>query len=449
MGNGQSEEEELMSLIHQYKDKFPETLKELGNNVIYYDPNYGKRPCEIFKDAEIFKNVTNGAFILVMNIPSLILLLKEIVKLKTDCKFDIISTGGASEEVFSVLKSYKCEFIFKRGCLFTYHPEKYKNMKNRFPLIKGVYYTSEEVLEFLRKGNNSTQILRTLKLVTLEDYTNRVKTIHKMIAKHYGKFSLRNFKREIEKVKYFINHPGEYTIRILNENGDQSNQMETMINTLELYKDIETNYVKIIRNYTSENCSVYKDFNYLLLRLNERGIEAFGYFIAGLMYSLNKYHQCTGKGESSNRELFRGMRLDISELLNYERYEGSILCFPSFTSTSTSIKAASNPDRFGGRSTDIPTRKQQGLFSVVLKIYHKFGYGAVPNGINIESISAFKSESECLFLPFSFFLVRKVNINLNNFECDIEVENYCRKFNFEAKMNDGYEINPKKDLIKF
>ena len=68
--------------------------------------------------------------------------------------------------------------------------------------------------------------------------------------------------------------------------------------------------------------------------MNERGIEAFGYFMAGLMYSLNKYHKETNKGECTNRKLYRGMRLDISELLNYERYEGSILCFPSFTSTS-------------------------------------------------------------------------------------------------------------------
>lgn len=166
--------------------------------------------------------------------------------------------------------------------------------------------------------------------------------------------------------------------------------------------------------------------------MNERGIEAFGYFMAGLMYSLNKYHKGTNKGECTNRKLYRGMRLDISELLNYERYEGSILCFPSFTSTSKSIKAASNPDRFGGRTTEIPTRKQHGLFSVVLMIDHKFGYGAVPNGINIESISAFKSESECLFLPFSFFLVLKVVINLDNFECDIEVEN-CSKNSFLKK----------------
>ena len=67
-----------------------------------------ERQYEISKDTEIFKNITNVAFILVVNIPSLILLLKEIVKLKTDCKFDLISTGNASEEVFSVLKKYNC-----------------------------------------------------------------------------------------------------------------------------------------------------------------------------------------------------------------------------------------------------------------------------------------------------------------------------------------------------
>ena len=34
--------------------------------------------------------------------------------------------------------------------------------------------------------------------------------------------------------------------------------------------------------------------------MNERGIEAFGYFMAGLMYSLNKYHKGTNKGECTN-----------------------------------------------------------------------------------------------------------------------------------------------------
>lgn len=86
-----------------------------------------------------------------MNIPSLTLLLKEIVKLEAECQFDLICTGGANEEVLSLLRDNSCEYIFKRGCLFKYHPEKYTQIGKRFPLIKGVYFSSNDVLSFLRK----------------------------------------------------------------------------------------------------------------------------------------------------------------------------------------------------------------------------------------------------------------------------------------------------------
>jgi hypothetical protein len=320
-------------------------------------------------------------------------------------------------------------------------------MVNLFPLIKGVYLKNEEVLDFLRENAKSTSILRTLKLITIQDYFNKDIKIHDLIAKHYGNFSIYKYKIEIEKVKYFIDHPGEYTIRILDEWGQQRNQKETMLETLKLYKDIESNYKDIIRNYTNENCSVYKDFNYLLLRLNERGIEAFGYFIAGLIYSLNKFYQNTGNGLKSTINLYRGIRLDISEILNYERYEKSTLCFPSFTSTSAIREAASNDDRFGGRITSVPTRKEQGLFSVVITIEHIYRKGSVPNGIQIESISLYRSESETLFLPFSFFKIKKVEIDLENFECNIIMENISRKVIFEERMKNGYEINPESDLL--
>ena len=350
--------------IQKYKYKFPEIINELGNNVIDYDPNFRIRPMEIYEDAEIFKMETKGAFILVMNIPSLKLLLQELIRLNTNSKFDLICTGEAGEEVFSLMIDKKYESLFKRACIYTYSPDKYQNLLNLFPIIKGIYLHSNEVLDFLRIDANSTPIFRTLKLITLDDYFSKYKSIHQIIAKHYGKFSIKQYKIEIEKVKYFMDHPGDYSLRILDNIGQPHNQKEIMLNTLEIYKDIESNYIKIIKNYTSEFCSVYKDFNYLLLRLNERGIEAFGYFISGLIYSLNKYYKETGNGESSNKKLYRGMRLDISELLNYERFKGCILCFPSFTSTSTFIDYVADPDRYGGRLTSIPTRKQQGLFSV-------------------------------------------------------------------------------------
>ena len=214
-----------------------------------------------------------------------------------------------------------------------------------------------------------------------------------------------------------------------------------MLETLKIYENIEDNYEEIIKNYTKERCSIYKDFNYLLLRLNEKGIEAFGYFIAGLIYSLNKFNQKTGNGEKSTRKLYRGMRLDMTELLNYERYKDSILCFPSFTSTSKSEKSAANPSYFGGRNVEVSTREQEGLFSVLFYINYRFHKYGIPNGSNIESISAFRSESECLLHPFSFFKVNKVNINLEKFECDIELTSYTRKSILEEKIKKGNELN--------
>ena len=156
----------------------------------------------------------------------------------------------------------------------------------------------------------------------------------------------------------------------------------------------------------------------------------------------------TGNGEKSNRNLYRGMRLDMTELLSYERYEGEILCFPSFMSTSKNYSAAAEPEGFGGRDVEVETRESEGLFSVVLTIKYNFSNGAVPNGSNIESISQFPTESECLLHPFSFFKVKKVKIDLKKFECDIDLENYSRRSILEEKLKYGYEIDFNKDYIQ-
>ena len=57
-------------------------------------------------------------------------------------------------------------------------------MIDLYPLIKGIYIKNEEVLKFLEENERSTIILRTLKLITLQDYIDKYKTIHKMIARY-------------------------------------------------------------------------------------------------------------------------------------------------------------------------------------------------------------------------------------------------------------------------
>ena len=50
--------------------------------------------------------------------------------------------------------------------------------------------------------------------------------------------------------------------------------------------------------------------------------------MAGLKYSLDKSDDI--KGLKRDMQLFKGMRLDIIELINYERFEGQTICIPSF-----------------------------------------------------------------------------------------------------------------------
>ena len=115
------------------------------------------------------------------------------------------------------------------------------------------------------------------------------------------------------------------------------------------------------------------------------------------------------------------MKLDIIEIINYERFEGQTICIPSFFSTSTDIDIAR---KFGGRGGDVSVtvRKQKGQFSVVFTIRHKYSSGK-PYCFDIEDISQFKEqEKERLFIPFTFFTVKSVNLRLDNYECDIEME---------------------------
>ena len=193
-----------------------------------------------------------------MNKYSLFLVLKEIEKLETNCKFDLICTGSSSYEILTFINKNNFSNIFKRCCIFTYHPEKYINLDLQFNLINCIYFSQSDVLEFIKQGNYSTPILRALKLVTLKDYNENIKNLHYSIAKHYNNFSKANYLKAIEEVKNFMDNPNEYKFRILNKDGKKIDQKETMLNTLKLYEDIENNYINIIKNYTMKDVQFIK-----------------------------------------------------------------------------------------------------------------------------------------------------------------------------------------------
>ena len=407
-----------------FSDSYYSYLNTPGNNVIYYDPYFRERKGEIYRDTENFKEITSGAFIFLMNLEILILVCQDIKKNTKDAKFDLIvgDSEDITQKAIDKLREKEYIDIFKRICIFTYYVQKYKNIQDKYPEVKGVYYFPSEVRDFIKSGNEDTIVFRTLILTTRKNYEQKFISFHETIKQCYGKINYSDFQSAKSKAKSYLNDLKGYQLKIRPSNGTQNDGYDKIFS---IYENVNDNKRRIIHNYTCEKDSVYQDFNYALLRLNKRFIDSFSWFIANLQYSLDKYK--IDIGLRKNMTLYKGMKLDIIEIINYERFEGQTICIPSFFSTSTDIEVAR---RFGGRGGDVSVsvRKQIGQFSVVYTIQYNYSSGKA-YCYDIEDISAFKEqEKERLFIPFTFFKVNKVELDLSNYECDIEMESIGNDF---------------------
>ena len=153
--------------------------------------------------------------------------------------------------------------------------------------------------------------------------------------------------------------------------------------------------------------------NKCLREIDDKCIE-----FAGLLnYALYKYY--FGHPEINiikDETFYRKLIISIKDLYAYDLFEGKIICFPSFTSTSI------NPDAF--EFSYVKTHKLT-IYSkiyindiektairdkcVLLKFNYKYNENNVCPAFDINNLSEFENEKEFLFPPFSFFRISKFN----------------------------------------
>jgi hypothetical protein len=125
--------------------------------------------------------------------------------------------------------------------------------------------------------------------------------------------------------------------------------------------------------------------------------------------------------------------MNYTDLLLYKRCEDRIICYPSFTSSSELKKIA---EFFAKRDVDSPEeRKKNKVFSVILTINYKFCKNFISYAIDISKCSDYPDECEVLFLPFTFFALKKVEINYENHTSIITLDSIGRKEILESKIN--------------
>ena len=181
-------------------------------------------------------------------------------------------------------------------------------------------------------------------------------------------------------------------------------------------------------------------FNKCLYQFDFIAYEKTSYFLSGIMYSLDLFGD-QQKNKTSKKKIYRGMRLNIINLLPYKNNVGKIIVFPSFTSTSMNLEVCKD---FSGRKDDsdesVEDRKSKKIFSVIFYISFDLKSNWFPNGIDVHGISGYGYEEEILFQPFTFFKITKVDINFDKNIADIDLEVIGRKEILENKIKNNKMI---------
>ena len=402
------------------KDKEKDTDKSLLN-IIYYDENINDNRNEIVGDSFVFEKECNGTLLLVTSIESMLILMKEIKKTKENPAFLLISPGSCFERLMKYLQ--KIEDLNKyisSAVIYTLNAQKYLHLKDKYDIIKGIYTETEDIVNYIRNNKSNKYIkYKVNKLITYKEYTEKYIDFHKIIILQYGKlYQQSSYLTALNLLQDFLNSSSqmdEFDIQILLQN-------------LNVFSRGARDYKKIIKEYTNE--SFYKQFNKWLYKIDTLAIRKVAFFISGLQLSLNIYGIRDKKDFNIKSELYRGILLKYSDVLNYERNKGNIITFPSFFSTTLDVEIAKD-------FSDYNASKEQrnGLFSANYIIRLNPNNDWISQGFNISSISSYKNEKEILFQPFCFFRITDVKVDKKIYVCFIYLELIGKKEIWEESMN--------------
>jgi len=153
------------------------------------------------------------------------------------------------------------------------------------------------------------------------------------------------------------------------------------------------------------------------------------------MYHLNNYGLQYRNDFENN--VYRRIKMNYTNLLQYKRNKGKIILFTDFISTSPEIKMSI---LWSGRKKSKEIFESSRYFSVICYIKNICQDNWIPNSINVTDESKYIKEKKVIFQPFSFFHVKDVQIDIENYTADIYLETIGRTEILEEKIKNGKEI---------
>ena len=377
-------------------------LIKLNLDIIYYDEKLKNEENSL--NCAFFKMRNTGTFYGCHNFQLLKYVLKKIKD--TNKVFVIISSGKSANLVFnycSVIPEIKFYFIYCSAV------ENYLNLKQNYNQLIGVYNN----FNFLIGGLLSLPIiqnppLNSSNLIFFDNYNRIYIKLHYEIIKKYYLYKLlksqnndeMKFHQIIENKFPYYRYLAEELLRhdkneikefFKKNTGENEELIESVFNESHNIR----NYIKF---YTYEGF-YYKYINLFLRQGNLETFKILSSHISKFIYHLYEYRKHIIQ-EQDTSVLFRNMYITREELEIYENNINSVICYPSFTSTSI-LENAFNPQNNLNNDQYVKLVIQQNNSKSV---------------VSIGKISQNPDEKEYLFIPFSFFRIIRVKRSENQNE---------------------------------
>ena len=372
--------------------------KKFDLNIIYYDENLKNE--ENNDNCTFFDINTNGTFY-GCHYFELFKIICEKIKSRNK-EFILISSGSCSKKVFNYCKTIK---EIREYYIYCFNLKKYKPLMKEYSKLQGVYDDFDDLKEKLYSIKPiKISNMSSSNLIFFEDYSKSyIKLHYEFIRKYYLYKILKskncNESQFLELVKEehpsFLNLAKQLfpkTKEIINFFKSNVDEKEEVINKVFKADEniLKDNVKAYIRNYTAESF-YYKYLNKFLREGDFNAFRILSSHVAKFIYKLYEFREKNSFNDKP-KELYRKMYLDPKEIKLYKNSTGKVICYPSFTSTS-----------LNSNFSPIPYN------DIVELVLLKIETNNTKSTISISKFSKFEEE-EYLFLPFSFFKIKKIEL---------------------------------------
>ena len=397
-------------------------------NIIYHDENIKYNDMSIINDCQMIQHQTKFPLILTNDIINLNLLLKNLMKNKTKSKFILIVNGASAEKTINFIIMNYYRPLFVNACIYTANINKYLKVKYTYQdFIENIYCDCYAIINFINICFQNLKIFSERfyinQIISFFLYKNDYSKLHKEISTFYGDESKEAFFSNFNKIKTFISNSNEF------QQGIKDNLIN---NCFQSFSELSNkNYENIISCFLKDN-NFSTLINSLLMKKDINIYQYISYFVGNLMHSLVEYGKKKGKGVNKGTILYKGLQMNIVDLLEFLKNRGLMITFPHFLSMGE-IQSAEISSKRNAPEID---RKNKDYYSVILKISYLYDDYFEPNIFEIKDLASYPDEEEYIMLPFTFMKLTKIIIDSNKYTSDIELEVVGREEILEYQLKD-------------